>query len=101
MVVFRGNNVSMPYNRHKVKVMDMMISIPKQVAVKLRRRARASGQPLPAYASRIVEQAVQGPTLEEILAPVQADFARGGMTEKQLLSLGRSLLDKVRAEKKH
>ncbi len=84
---------------NKVKMMDMMISIPKQVADKLRVRARASGQPLPAYASKIVESAVQGPTLEELLAPVQADFARSGMTEKQLLSMGRKLLHKVRAEK--
>ena len=80
-------------------MMDMTISIPKQVADKLRLRARASGQPLPAYTSRIVERAVQGPTLKELLAPVQADFARSGMTEKQLLGLGRKLLHKVRTEK--
>lgn len=83
-----------------VNIMDMVISIPAQVAGKLRKRALASGQPASAYASKIVEQAIQGPTLEELLAPVQADFARSGMTEKQLLDLGRQLLDKVRTEKK-
>jgi hypothetical protein len=80
--------------------MDVLISIPDRVAERLRQRANASGQPLGDYTARIVEQAVQGPTLEELLAPVQADFARGGMTETQLLDLGRDLLDKVRAEKK-
>ncbi|HTV48317.1 MAG TPA: hypothetical protein VMG59_07730 [Phycisphaerae bacterium] len=80
--------------------MDVVISIPKRVVAKLRRRAKASGQPVPAYASKIVEQAVKGPTLEELLSPVQADFVRSGMTEKQFLDLGRKLLDKVRAEKK-
>ena len=60
----------------------------------------ASGQAVDAYTSKIVEQAIQAPTLEELLAPVQADFARSGMTEDQLLDLGRELLDKVRAEKK-
>jgi len=89
----------LPYNE-KVKTMDVVISIPDQVADKLRQRAKASGQPLGAYTARIVEQAVAGPTLEELLAPVQADFARSGMTEPQLLELGRDLLDKVRAEKK-
>lgn len=78
--------------------MDVIISIPRQVAAKLRRRAKASGQPLPAYTSKIVQQAVQGPTLEELLVPVQQDFAHSGMTEKQLLGLGRNLLNKVRAE---
>ena len=80
--------------------MDVLISIPEQLAAKLRQRAKASGQPIGDYTSRIVEQAVRGPTLEELLAPVQADFARSGMTGDQLLDLGRDLLDKVRAEKK-
>lgn len=80
--------------------MDVMISIPKHVVAKLRRRAKASGQGLPDYTARLVRQAVQGPTLEDLLAPVQHDFARSGMTGSQLLDLGRGLLDKVRAESK-
>jgi hypothetical protein len=78
--------------------MDVLISISEQVADKLRQRAVASGQPLDAYTSKIVEQAVAGPTLEELLAPVQADFVRRGMTEAQLLDFGRELLDKVRSD---
>jgi hypothetical protein len=80
--------------------MDVLISIPDQLAETLRQRASAGGQPLGDYTARIVEQAVQGPTLEELLAPVQADFARGGMTEPELLDLGRELLDKFRSEQK-
>ncbi|HZL37268.1 MAG TPA: hypothetical protein VFC78_18255 [Tepidisphaeraceae bacterium] len=79
--------------------MDVLISIPDQVADKLRERARASGQPIDAYTSKIVQQAVTGPTLEELLAPVQADFFNSGMTDEQLLEIGRDLLDKVRTEK--
>jgi len=41
-----------------------------------------------------------GPALEELLVPVHADFARSRMTQRDLLGLGRELLDKVRAEKK-
>ncbi len=66
----------------QVRSMDVVISIPDQVAAKLRQRASASGQALPEYTSKLVEQVVQGPTLEELLAPVQADFARSGMTGK-------------------
>jgi hypothetical protein len=80
--------------------MDVLISIPDQLAETLRQRASASGQLLGDYTARIVEQAVKGPTLEELLAPVQADFSRSGMTEPQLLDLGRDLLDKVRSEQK-
>jgi hypothetical protein len=77
--------------------MDMMISIPDDVAAKLRERAFASGQALPTYTSKLVEQAVRSPTLDELLAPVQADFARSGMTEDELLDFGRDLVSKVRA----
>ncbi|HXE52687.1 MAG TPA: hypothetical protein VN541_06705 [Tepidisphaeraceae bacterium] len=79
---------------------DVLISIPDQIADKLRKQASANGQPLDAYTSKLVERVVQGPTLDELLAPIQADFARSGMTEDELLSLGRDLLEKVRAEKK-
>ncbi len=83
----------------RVNIMDATISIPKQAAGKLRRRARANGQPLPVYASKIVKQAIQGPALEGLLAPVQVDFARHGMAERELLGLGRKVVNKVRAEK--
>jgi len=80
--------------------MTVTISIPDDVAAKLHERATASGQDVPAYTSKLVEQTVKSPTLEELLAPVQADFARSGMTQNQLLDFGRELLEKVRAEKK-
>jgi hypothetical protein len=85
---------------HEVFTVNVTISIPDDVAAKLSERASASGQAVPAYTSKLVEQAVRSPTLEELLAPVQADFARSGMTESQLLDFGRDLVDKVRAEKK-
>ena len=80
--------------------MTLTISIPEDAAAKLRERATASGQAVPDYASQLVEQAMKTPTLDDLLAPVQADFAQSGMTEAELLDLGRNLLEKVRAEKK-
>ena len=63
-------------------------------------RLNALSLPMWQALPELVEQAIAGPTLEGLLAPVQADFARSGMTEDQLLDLGRDLLDQVRAEKK-
>jgi hypothetical protein len=80
--------------------MTLMISISEDTAAKLKERASASGQPVPDYASRLVEQAIKSPTLDELLAPVQAEFAQSGMTEEELLNFGRGLLEKVRNEKK-
>ena len=80
--------------------MNVTISISDDAAAKLRERAIASGQPVSEYTSKLVEQAVKSPTLEELIAPVQADFARSGMSTDQFLNFGRDLLDKVRAEKK-
>jgi len=80
--------------------MDVVISIPDQLASKLQERARANGQALGDYTSHLIQQAIQGPTLEELLAPVQADFARSGMSESELLSLGRELQNKLRSGNK-
>lgn len=76
--------------------MTVTISIPDDVAATLQERAAASGQPLPEYTSHLIEQAVKTPSLDELLAPIQADFARTGITENDLLELGRDLLQKVR-----
>lgn len=78
--------------------MTLTISIPDDVASRLSERAAASGQAVPDYASQLVTQAVKSPSLEELLAPVQSEFAKSGMTEQQLLDLGRELLRKVRQE---
>jgi predicted transcriptional regulator len=80
--------------------MTVTISIPDEIATKLRERASASGEPISEYTSRLVEQAVKSPTLEELLAPVQRDFARTGMTEAEFLEFGQNLMEKVRSEKK-
>jgi hypothetical protein len=80
--------------------MTVTISIPDDVGAKLRERADALGEAVPRYAARLVEQAVRTPTLDELLAPVQADFARSGMSDDEFLEFGRGLLEKVRDGKK-
>jgi hypothetical protein len=90
----------MCYALREVIPMNVTISIPDDVAEQLERRAADVGQSVPAYASRVVADTVTRPTLDDILAPVRDDFSRSGMTEGELLDLGRSALAEVRQAKK-
>jgi len=80
--------------------MDMTISIPDEVARKLGERAAVSGQTVPAHTARLVAETVSKPTIDELLAPVRADFAKTGKTEDELLAFGRDELIAMRQEKK-
>jgi hypothetical protein len=79
--------------------MDMTISIPEEVASKLEERAAVAGKTLRAYTAELVTETVTQPSLEEMLAVSQGEFASTGMTEAEMIDLGRDLLDKVRSEK--
>jgi hypothetical protein len=80
--------------------MTLSLTIPAQVEAKLRERAAAIGEPLEAYASRVLSDAVSAPTIDEILGPVRADFARSGMSEDELIKFGRRELQALRSEKR-
>lgn len=80
--------------------MTLQISLTPEAATRLRERAAEAGQPLDAYVACLVEQAATRPTLEELLAPVRRDFAEGGLSEDDIMTLGRSELAALRAEKK-
>lgn len=79
--------------------MTLNIQVSQKAEVALRQRAAAAGQPIDKYVSDLVEQVASRPSLEELLAPVQEDFARSGLTESDLLDLGQDLLEKVRDDK--
>jgi hypothetical protein len=80
--------------------MTLSLTVPPDIEAKLRERAAADGQPVDVYASKLLAEAVAAPTIDEILAPVREDFAKSGMTERELLELGRKELDALRAEKR-
>jgi plasmid stability protein len=80
--------------------MDLTISIPDEIASKLQVRAAEMGQTVPAYAAQIVAETVIKPTIDELLDPVRADFAKTGMSDAELLDFGREMLTAVRQEKK-
>jgi hypothetical protein len=65
----------------------LTVKLPSDVEEKLARRAAAAGEPVEALASRLLAEAINAPTLEELLAPVRQRFAASGMTEDQLADL--------------
>jgi hypothetical protein len=79
--------------------MDMTISIPDDVAAKLKDRAARQGEAVSLYAAQLLAETVNRPTIDELLAPVRADFEKTGMTENQLLDFGREVLGAVRKDK--
>jgi plasmid stability protein len=80
--------------------MTLSLTVPPDVEARLRERAAASGQPLDAYASKILAEAIAAPTIDELLSPARADFANSGMSERKLLDLGRKELNDLRTQKK-
>lgn len=64
----------------------MVIQIPlsPDTEAKLRAQAEAAGQEINAYAAALLERAAKQPPLEEIIAPLRAEFAASGMTDDQL-----------------
>ncbi len=78
--------------------MDITIHLSSAAEAKLKERAAATGQPPDAVASRIVEEAVTTPTLDEVLAPVREDFARSGMTDDELGDFLEDVKHKMRRE---
>ena len=79
--------------------MPLNLTIPPHIEARLRERAAASGQPVDVYASDVLVQAVSAPTIDELLAPVREEFARSGLSEQELMDLGRRELEALRAEK--
>jgi hypothetical protein len=79
--------------------MSMTITLSAKAQAKLKARAAAEGKDPRAYASDLLERAVTRPSLEELLAPSQADFARTGKTKAQVMEMGRRIVNRVRRAK--
>jgi pantoate kinase len=77
----------------------MKLRLSRQASEKLNKRAAESGRDVASIASDLIEQAISQPSLEELLALSQAEFASTGMTENEMMDFGRELLGKVRGEK--
>ena len=67
--------------------MGMTITLPEELADKVRQEASKRGQDAEKYAISALQKALNKPTLDEILAPVREQFVASGMTEEELTAL--------------
>ena len=65
--------------------MTLVVSISPQIEAKLRQQAAAEGSEPSAYASKLLEKAMGGSPLDELLAPLRAQFAASGTTDEELI----------------
>lgn len=77
------------------------LRLSKDAEAKLADRAAASGLPLPAYLSTLVESMVEAPrTLAEISGPVYQRFLDSGTTDEQLSEELEQAKHQMRAERR-
>jgi hypothetical protein len=65
--------------------MTLAVPLSAEVEAKLRERAAAEGKDPAAYASKVLEQAVARPSLDELLAPLRQEFASSGTNDQALV----------------
>jgi len=80
--------------------MTITIPVSPQAEARLKARAAATGRDVTRYAAELFEQAVTSQTIDELLAPVRKQVAQSGMNEDEVMDFGRSLLKKVRMDRK-
>jgi len=79
--------------------MTLDIQLSPEAARLLRERAAALGLDVATYAAKIVEEDLKKPTLDEIMGPVHDLVRKSGMTDDEIMELGRSELKALREEK--
>jgi len=64
----------------------------------LRTRAEANGEDVSALAARLLQEALNTPSVEELLAPFRKQVDESGMTDEELNALGEDLRREMRQE---
>lgn len=64
--------------------MTINLKLSHEEEIALRRKARAAGIDVAAYALRVLRSNAKRPTLDEVLAPVRANFKASGLTDEQV-----------------
>jgi hypothetical protein len=81
--------------------MVLSISIPPEAEAKLKLRAAARGQDLPAYVSSLITHFTEAPTpLEELSGPIYQRFLESGMTDDELGELLEQAKHEMRTERR-
>ncbi|NOT62372.1 MAG: hypothetical protein HOP19_19365 [Acidobacteria bacterium] len=63
--------------------MELTITLPAEFGLQLRTAAARAGRAIEDYVVDAVKIALLTPSLDELLAPVRAEFAASGMTEDE------------------
>jgi hypothetical protein len=71
------------------------IPLPANVEAKLRERATESGEDVSAYAARLLQDALNAPSVNELLAQFRKQVEESGVTDQELDQLGEELRDEV------
>jgi hypothetical protein len=78
--------------------MSILIPLTSETEAKLRERAIAAGEDVVAYATRIFEEAVCTPSIDDLLAPFRQQVEQSGMSDSELDAFFEGLRDEVWAE---
>ncbi len=76
------------------------LRLSEQARAKLREQAANRGQDLSTFASKLIEQAVTEPTVDEVLAPFRKQVAESAMSDEQLDAFLLGELEAHRREKR-
>jgi hypothetical protein len=80
--------------------MVLSLSISPEAEAKLKAKAAAAGVDVATYAAKTLERVATRPSLDEVLAPLRADFDRSGMTEDGLTELLEQVKHEARADQR-
>jgi hypothetical protein len=80
--------------------MTLRIDISAEAEARLRDRAAAGSQPVEQAAARLLEDALRRPSLDEVLAPIRAEFEASGMTDEQLADVLERAKHDLRAQRR-
>ncbi len=77
--------------------MTLTLNLPPETEARLQARAAAQGQDVSAYLQQLIEKDLQTqPTLDEVLAPFQAEVEQSGMSDEELDALFREAIREAR-----
>ena len=77
----------------------LQIPLPPDTEEILRERAKANGEDVASYVTRLIQQALTAPSVDELLAPFRNQVDQSGIADDELDRLGEELRQEVRQEK--
>ena len=80
-------------------MMEITVNISDEAGRMIFARANKEGKDIAAFAARVLEREAKRPNLDELLAPVRAQFAASGLTEDKLSQIVKEERRAIQREK--